>query len=256
MFLVSHIAVTSRLQQIWGFHMQTRGGRECGREVTGAMWSSPWPSLLSPPVPAGHRPGPRGGGGGRLKEAAIWESTWWSETDGAQAKRPPPHTHTHTHTLPPSLTPFQDIKHAETAASLRCKNSRVSFFDSSQPRRMCVVVSQKTWPLQVLMHICHARRIGGPDGPRCNVAGASTNVCSVPRCYLYHAETHRHANICGEQRTAGVFLSGVKVISKINRWDFKTWTLKLPQFIWRTFSHSPFDCRLLSVNKALFSPSN
>ena len=74
---------------------------------------------------------------------------------------------------------------------------------------------EKTITISGLMHICHARRIGGADG-RDTVAGALTNVCGRLCCYLYHGETQTR-NIC--KRTVDPFLLGVKVISKINRWD-------------------------------------
>lgn len=49
-------------------------------------------------------------------------------------------------------------------------------------------LKRKTIATAGLMHICHARRIGGPDGHD-TVAGASTNVCGCPCCYLYRSET-------------------------------------------------------------------
>lgn len=60
------------------------------------------------------------------------------------------------------------------------------------------------------MHICHARRIGGPDGHD-TVAGASTNVCGRPCCYLYRGETQTRKYL---KKDSGPFLLGVKMITK------------------------------------------
>lgn len=46
---------------------------------------------------------------------------------------------------------------------------------------------KKTIAVSGLMHICHGSRNEGPDGHE-TVAGASTNVCDRPCCYLYRAE--------------------------------------------------------------------
>lgn len=83
------------------------------------------------------------------------------------------------------------------------------------PIRLLPVSKGKTITISGLMHICHARRIGGPDGHD-TVAGASTNVCACPCCYLYHGETQTRKYL---QEDTGPFWLGVKVISKINRWD-------------------------------------
>lgn len=69
------------------------------------------------------------------------------------------------------------------------------------------------------MHICHARRIGGPDGHD-TVAGASTNVCGCPCCYLYHGETLTCKYL---QKDIGPFLFRVKVVTDINRLDQTFW---------------------------------
>lgn len=63
------------------------------------------------------------------------------------------------------------------------------------------------------MHICHAQRIGGPDG-HVIVAGASTNVCDCPCCYLYHAETQTCKYL---QKDSEPFMLGVKAIYRINQ---------------------------------------
>lgn len=88
---------------------------------------------------------------------------------------------------------------------------------------------EKTIAISGLMHICHARRIGGPDGHD-TVAGASTNVCGCLCCYLYRSETQTRKYL---QKDSGPFLFGVKVIININRWDETfwasvSWTLKNP----------------------------
>lgn len=69
------------------------------------------------------------------------------------------------------------------------------------------------------MHICHARRIGGPDGHD-TVAGASTNVCGCPCCYLYRGETQTRKYL---QKDSGPFLFRVKMVTNIHRWDQTFW---------------------------------
>lgn len=142
---------------------------------------------------------------------------------------PAPHPHRKKndhHFHPPPFSPFQDIKHAhaENTASLRCKKSRVSFLTPANPEGSVADPSssslkkkkkQNTIAISGLMHICHARRIGGPDGHD-TVAGASTNVCGCPCCYLYRGETQTRKYL---QKDSGPFLLGVKVITNINRWD-------------------------------------
>lgn len=189
-------------------------GEECDTKVTGAIWSPCPENLLSwlsltasvahlaqPCVPAGPRPGPRRG---QLKE-------WPSENlpDSWAQTTPSPQTHIlikHTH--------------AKNAASLRCKNSRVSFLTPTNPRGSVADLSssrlQKTITISGLMHICHARRMGRPDGHD-TVAGASTNVCGCPCCYLYHSETQARKYL---QKDSGArFCWESNWSRKINRWD-------------------------------------
>lgn len=102
------------------------------------------------------------------------------------------------------------------------KNSWVLFLTAASTEGF--VTDPSPWALQAKtiaaagsMHICHARRIGGPDG--CDtVAGASTNVCGCPCCYLYHGETWTHKYLqkdsetlfCSESKWSTTQTDGIK----------------------------------------------
>lgn len=101
------------------------------------------------------------------------------------------------------------------------KNSWVLFLTAASTEGFATypfpwALQPKTIAAAGSMHICHARRIGGPDG--CDtVAGASTNVCGCPCRYLYHGETQTHKYLQKESET--LFLFGVKVVNNADRWD-------------------------------------
>lgn len=173
-------------------------------------------------MPAGHRPGR---GRGQLKEWPS-ENLPDGQTETKHKQRAPPPTPTRLKTISIFIYPLQSSFKTSNVHMLKTQlHSDVKTLESHfwlQPTQkglwpiLLLPVSQKkTIAISGLMHICHARRIGGPDGHD-TVAGASTNVCRCPCCYLYRGETLTRKYL---QKDSGPFLFRVKVVTNINRLD-------------------------------------